>query len=109
MSFPASYETRQLFNDKGESTVLAKTPNGAAVKLQAECWPEKLGDISVYVERIIKWLPERGFKVANVQVADDALGKIVIATGVSQQETEKYYLKYETIFGKYSKLNIVIL
>ena len=109
INFPGAYETRQVFNDDGESTVLAKTPNGATVKLQAECWPEELGDISVYVKRLMKWISERGFTVGNVQVADDTLGKMVIATGISQQETDKYYLKYMTIFGKYSKLNFIIL
>ncbi len=109
VSFPNKYETREIFSQTGQSTILAKNPNGLPLKISAECWPLQAITPQEYAKNLSAQMAERGIKVHSVSIAKGNHGDIVTLSGVAGQGSEMYYIRFESFFGSKTRLDLLAL
>lgn len=109
VSFPGKYEIREIFSATGQSTILAKNPNGLPVKLSAECWPLQSISPQEYAKSLSPKMAERGIQVHSVNLAKGNYGDIVTLAGSAGEGSDKYYIRFESFFGPKTRLDLLIL
>lgn len=109
VSFPGKYEIREIFSATGQSTTLAKNPNGLPVKLSAECWPLQSISPQEYAKSLPPKMAERGIQVHSVNLANGNYGDIVTLAGSAGEGSDKYYIRFESFFGPRTRLDLLIL
>lgn len=107
--FPGTYEQRQLFDSAGQSVVMAKTRNGEALKLSAECWPRHDIEPDEYAKRIAPKMADRGIRVHSVNVQQTDYGKVVTLAGAAGEGREKYFVRFVSHFGSKTRLDLLII
>lgn len=109
VAFPGKYETREIFTATGQSTLLAKNPNGQAVKLSAECWPLQPISAQEYAKSLSPKMSQRGIQVQSVTLGKGNYGDVVTLAGTAGEGSDKYYIRFESFFGPKTRLDILIL
>jgi len=109
VTFPEKYETREVMAATGQSIVMAKTKNGEPLKLSAECWPLQKISPQGYAKNLGPKMDERGIQVHSVSIDKGQYGDIVTLAGSAGQGVNKYYVRFESFFGKTSRLDLLIL